>query len=324
MNTHILVEGGTCQLLPSATEQNTKYFYRNPQADTGTTPPTINPNDVTLSTFAIDKEGTVCFFIKIIGFLTADADVVRYGTGLKLYYISDMAKYNSVGYDKYGLSLLNTSTATYESLANDKSFRDYIGKWVFISLAYYYDPAVAANYPPMLHFMINENVLQINSAAALTGYDIKNFVLPKTTYCLFAKLTVFYKYLVGAYGLVNNPTDFAAISSTIYKQYFLPGSSVNNCVITSDLSGYWAVTVTCYADYNQNFFPTTCATQNFLKSGVQTACLLKSGLKACASGCYYNTNDGYNNNNYSCWCFMNNSYTSMYLRNDYKFACYRK
>ena len=266
----------------------------------------------------------------MFGFASNNADVIFYGSNLKLYYVSDITKYNAVTYDKYGLSLIYTGGGTPENIVNDYNFRTRIGTWVFISLAYYYDVAVYASYPPMLNFMINENNLQISSSALLTGYDIKNFRLPRTTYCLFANLTVFSKYLIGAYGVVNNNTDFSSIPSAIWAQHFIPGSSITNCVITSALSGYWAVPVVCYADFEQYFFPLPLiSAKNFKKyaintTPVQTPCLANaSGVNYCSNGCYWNTNDGFNNNNYSCWCFMNNSYVSMILRNNYKNICYR-
>ena len=333
MNTHVLTEGGYCQLLPSPTEQNTKYFFRNPQSKTSTTPFSIATTAVNLSMNSftdIDKEGTIAFYIKIIGFTTASTspDILNYGSNLKLTYVSDITKYNSVSYDKYGLSLINNVSGSPEAIVNDRTFRDRIGRWVFISLAYYYDFAKITSFPPMLNFMINEITLQVSSSAALAGYDIKNFVLPKTTFCLIANLTVFSKYLIGAYGLINNNTDFAAVSSSIYKQYFIPGSSISNCVITSNIQSFWAETVICTPNYNNYFFPAPVALSQQFKnfSGVQNVASVSTACIAnkCSNGCFYNTNNGYNNNNNSCWCFMNNSNVSMILKNNNINICYRK
>ena len=185
--------------------------------------PSTQANDLKFTSFTgMTPAGTVSFWIKIFGFSSATADVIKFGSNLKLYYNSNYYASAGVVNTNYGLSLVGYSGSTignyYATYAN---MRNYFGQWTFISLAYYYSSSYSTFFPPMMSFAINQTNLNILCATStcLSSLDIANFVVSGSMYGMIHSIKAYTTYIVGVYGFELNK-----YITNAFRKYYLPSS----------------------------------------------------------------------------------------------------
>ena len=285
-------------------------FYRSPNE---------SDKDLELVIDSTFKRGTTTFWLKPFGFTDIDTHIISYGSNLRLVY--------SAKEDNYGLSLQYSSDTTtvasnYETISIVPNFRDLIGQWVFISLAYWTeitDTQVLTYFPPMMKFEINENSYKVG----LTNGDIpKNaridaFVITNKFFGLISKLSRYDDYIIGAYGLLFNNinSDYPLYRNILYFPF---GSTNQDCILSGHLIDT-SISYTCVTDYDKRF-TNRCDTKNnnvyqyLLYSGGKTTC--KDCSSTCLNHCSY-SEDTIEEGDYShyCSCKNKNNNSQMIVKN---------
>ena len=193
-------------------------FYSNPNNQR--TPVKLNYLDF--------LRGTITFWVKPYGFDSSPCDIIFYGRNLKLEYNAD---YND---KNFGLSLrYKAGNSEWEVMTLSPTFRMNIGKWTYISLAYWTETTVsgALNYfPPMMNFEINNESFGVGRKLVIgdipNNIIINQFELKQSFFCLFAYLTYYNQYIVGSLSVKH----LINLSPSFYLQTFKQGTSPNNCL----------------------------------------------------------------------------------------------
>lgn len=206
--------------------------------------PLLNNNNLQFKNVSLGTKITVTFYVKILGFQdVVSSDIITYGSNLKLIY----------DHTANTLSLVRYSDMSV-TFATVNNFSSFFGKYVFISLSYQYDSTMAAYYPPMLNFMVDNVNLTINNntAANLTNISMQTITIPNKVFGLFAKLYVYSNFLIGAYGYETNKYYFTN-SPTLTPAKKLINDSSTSCITTSDLIVDPTTNLLCYTDYDVYF-----------------------------------------------------------------------
>ena len=176
-----------------------KYYFRNP---TGT------DNDVTLE-YDDNDAVTICFWTKPMGF----ADSVNYlmmtlgnnEKNLKLYY---SAKENT---PVYGLYLISgeKSIITDNVIGYQREFRDNIGKWTYISIAYHKEKSYnnKVYFPRMIKFEINTDSIEADPTKISQDPIFTKITIDKKYFGLFVGIKFYNEYIIQsiAYETSNQP-----------------------------------------------------------------------------------------------------------------------
>jgi len=275
--------------------------------------------DITFSNWpaSIFPAATITFWVKVFGFYSASAEILEYGTNLKLHYES--------GAVNYGLNLYYNPTGTPTLLSNIPDFRLSLGRWRFFSMAYYYDAAVNGFYPAMMKFEMNQFSFPVNTV--LVNLDVMRFGIKSDFIGLIGSVKAYDKYIIGAYGIETNTFYGTPVPVDVY---LTPGTNNSNCFTASDAPTF-SDTPICKIDYDTYFDAAAICTatdQYFNHPG--TNCIgcpnkpaVWGGGIACSTGCSGNI---LNANNFieTCFCqFDDNNIDNMIFDNGNSNICYR-
>ena len=229
------------------------YYFRSPCIDLTSTPERCEAK-LTVPMDVYNREEktisiTVTFWVKPIGFSSSgEHKIIEYSANDYLYFVED---YSST---KAGLSLMKENLI----IANDKNFRERIGYWTFISLAYYKKKVREANgnpyYPQMINFEINAESMPIMNEPS-TQIEFSYFKIASDFYGLLFNVRYYHEYLIGAYGFsTNNGNLISPFSIPMpYKSYLVPGNSASNCFDYRDFTNGNGDNFGCAGDYDTLF-----------------------------------------------------------------------
>ena len=199
---------------------------------------------------------------------------------------------------KYGLSLLLGSTEdTTNTYAIDNNFRDKIGKWSFISLAYHKRVSESSKvFPNMLQLEINNETFGTDfSLFESTSPPVFGnfFIIPYSLYALIYQLKIYANYITGTYGFEMTTDQLTSpfTKPTPIGKVFFPSSNTNTgCYDLSDFvvddSGGAGNTITvttfsCEPDFDVNFNDSLKPKINCNRT-CQNVCFLKNNSNACS------------------------------------------
>lgn len=295
--------------------------------------------DVTFRAFDnVYPIGTVTFWVKTFGFFVNIGDMIDYGSNLKLTYDSrenlGLSPTKLVN-NNYGLNLFYNSSGTNTQMANIVDYRDYFGRWVFMSLAYSYDASTTTFYPAMMKFEMNNLSFPINSAVSKANLYITNFKISKDFIGLVTKIKGYSKYIIGAFGVETN-SSYTGPTPNALDIFLTPGSNTTNCLATNSSTAIsYSQTSVCKLDYDLYFDAARICTTNMRyfdynnnPCGAGQTCPNKDavwgGTQACSTGCTGNIKNTTNKLIESCFCQHDDSkITSMIFKNNDSNICYR-
>ena len=136
----------------------------------------------------------------------------------------------------------------------DKSFRQYFGVWIPISIANYISNSKNDIYPNMFTLSVNKRDIPFSDETG-TEYSIPSSGIKGTELSLgyeiislFAELSIYSKFIQGGYGRIRS--EIYLTDRFYYKS--LTGTKINDCLVTEDdLSS--PIDLICAPDYSVNF-----------------------------------------------------------------------
>ena len=204
--------------------QITNYYYRNPNKQ----------NDDIILHYNDDLDGmTISFWTKPIGFKDQNQIMITLATSNSL-----KLGYSSLSNPIYGLYLLgNDNSVSVENniIGCDSEFRDNIGKWTFISIAYH--KKIGHYFPRMIKYEINTNSIEADSNKIKYDIFINEIKIDKGYFGLFVGIKVYRGYIIQAitYEEPNQPN--------IKSPFVIP-----SLIQTTDY-GYNTIGLTCTDNY---------------------------------------------------------------------------
>ncbi len=158
---------------------------------------------------------TINFWIKFFGFFSSiEGSIINLSNNLKIIF-------NPIeGSDSYGLNLVFYTGGNPIILSNYYYFRNYIGKWTFISVSHY-NTNDEEYYPSMTRFEIMDNYSPFISQTAY-NLSLTPITFNNDTYALYYSLKIYSTFMVGSYYYeIQDPPIIS-----LYKQYL---NDENNC-----------------------------------------------------------------------------------------------
>lgn len=203
--------------------------------------------DVVFNTFDnLTPKGTVTFWTKPFGFSNSISNMIYYSDNLKLYYDSTNSTFNN----NYGLNLTKVSSSANTLLLNVNDFNKLFGKWILISISYFYDITVDNYFPAMMIFTINGNNYTLNKAAIenFKGLSISNFKIPISYYGLLSNIKAYSDYIINSYILETNLNFTNYIPDYVY---LIPGTIYpsTSCIDSNNISPS-SIDYKCIKDYD--------------------------------------------------------------------------
>ena len=208
----------------------------------------IYKNDVSIFiSFPLNTNSITCnFWVKPFDFSSDKGILIKYSDNLDLIYYSDETNLN------YGLNLRFLGNI----ISNYKFFREKLGKWTFISIAYHYSKNETNEFfPQMLIFQIDDISFEINYNYIIEKIKLNRFTIPKTFYGLFYNLKYYLDFIIGSYGIEMNigiPQTPFNLPNYYDKIYFPVGSNENNCYLENYFEES-TLLFSCVADYEIKF-----------------------------------------------------------------------
>ena len=173
------------------------FFYRSPKKSGG---------DIELDYDDIDKGVTISFWTKPIGFISETQNIMTIGSAnnFQLFYSSKTDV-------SYGLYLLGNDNAVTDDknkiIAKDPEFRDNIGKWTFISLAYHKEQKNSTNhifFPRMMKFEINTDSIEVDISKVATDPNFSKININSGYFGLFSPIKFYTEFVIQAIAYENN------------------------------------------------------------------------------------------------------------------------
>ena len=265
------------------------------------------------------KAISVCFWIKPIGFSSSTPHrIIEFSDELYLEFEE------TYGSPRFGLSLIKTEASGDGTdtilVSNEPNFREKIGYWTFISIAYYKRQIRTTNsksyFPQMVNFEVNEETLPIiKEPSPSLPFKFNRLNIPIQLYGLIFNIRFYLEYIIGAYGFATNNGNLIspfAIPQPI-KSYLVPGTTSSNCLDTRDFTLLNGGNFGCAGD-NDNLFDSFATSYNnyiYVKNGYgqPKECEFKNDYDNSESNCL-NACKGVSR--ISCTC-MNRNYNSQML-----------
>ena len=224
-----------------------------------------------------------------------------------MYYESDETS------SKFGLSLIHKESGQ-NIISRIKDFREYIGKWVFISVSYHEKKSDTIVYfPTLIKFEMDTFSYKINNYQNLL-FD--KFQISKNFYGLMYSLKFFSNFLIGAYGFEMNSgnmiTPFVR-PTQIGRTYFPMGTTQKNCYQTNYFIGSDEPNnnFNCFADYEDKLFSKVSSFDNYFKEGSTNSIICN---EKCFNACYEGDED-------KCTCLNLNNNSQMIIKNNNDYYC---
>ena len=200
-------------------------------------------------------KATITFWIKPIGFSQDDGVVIfEIGEKLKIRFSGIMKETEY----PYGLSLYDND----KLVANDQNFRDKIGQWTFISIAYHKEKQITIEtyFPRMMKFEINNESFEVNINNVEIDLEFSSFLIKRDFFGLIKDLKFYNDYLIGAVAFEKRKyvltTPFSIPQSVV--SYFPPGNTNKGCFLTSYLKDATVNSFKCVPDNNDSYDTETC------------------------------------------------------------------
>ena len=242
--------------------KNEYYYFRSPNI---IETKTLNAEIQRIMEMESQYKGTVTFWIKTYGF-SQDSGIPIFNIGDKLEITFSGNMKNETFYP-YGLGLFNKAKPSDDYgklLANDQNFRDKIGIWTFISIAYHKEMKISSTeevyFPKMMKFEINNESFPINMDNLDADLELSTFTIRRNFFGLVKDLKFYNDYIIGAvsyekkkYSLV---TPFTIPTPVV--SYFPPGNTNKGCFLTSYLKSATLDDFECVPDSNDSFDTKAC------------------------------------------------------------------
>ena len=207
---YYLLENGSCQM-------NSNYVLKLPSS--------LDSIPITKNEIHNSNSFTITFWIKLFGFLSSNSinDIIKYSDNLKLNFDS------SEGSPNYGLNLVFYSGSAINYISNYYNFRNEIGLWTFISVAYY-DSTTISHFPQMAKFEINTNSMNITgslpSTISLGPISFNNLDM----FALIKNLKIYETFLVGAYVYETDTAKNGQVTAYLFKTLFDVKTTEDECL----------------------------------------------------------------------------------------------
>ena len=167
------------------------YFFISPNADSSNND---EITDITLD--SVDNDAvTICFWTKPIGFENENNLIITIGSNpnIRLFF-------SSTSEPTYGLSLLGNGDSDDKNniIGEEREFRDNIGKWTFISIAYHKELTKNGNiyFPKMIKFEINTESIEANPDKIGSDPTFDKIIIDKGYFGLFHKIKYYSEYII--------------------------------------------------------------------------------------------------------------------------------
>ena len=198
--------------------KNNYYYFRSPNI-VGTNLEAEIPRIMEMED---QDKVTITFWIKPVGFsLSTGIPIFKIGDKLEITFSGDMN--NEADYP-YGLGLFDNG----KLVAKDPNFRDKIGIWTFISLAYHREIKVTdldrVFFPKMMKFEINNESFEINLSNLESDLSLSSFIIRRNFYGLLKDLKFYKDYLIGAVSFdkkifINDPIYESNSSNKLFPSW---------------------------------------------------------------------------------------------------------
>ena len=188
--------------------ENDNFFFRNPAKNRETG----DIKDIVLS-YSDNHAFTLCFWTKPIGFSNEIQKIITYGSANPI-----QLSYSSNINNRYGLSLLGNK-ASDNLIGIQKEFRDNIGKWTFISIAYHKEikEGTETYFPKMIKFEINTESIQADTDKIGDDPIFNRIIIDKGYFGLFGGIKHYNQYIIQAiaYEDANQPYNLSPFTIPI-------------------------------------------------------------------------------------------------------------
>ena len=265
-----------------------RYYFRSPQN---------NKQDYVLNLLGTnDYDGvTITIWAKPIGF-TANKQILftigSGGTALKIYY-------SSTDSPAYGLYILgNNADSTIPEkekiIACEPEFRDNIGKWTYISLAYHKEKKSNSNilyFPRMMKFEINTDSIAVNIDSKTISSDpnFSSITISNGFFSLFRSIDLYKEFIIQSISLLGDSSQLSPLPT--------PKPNISDVLGCGTATGQ-----NCVADEEPDLglFLDTCSLYQDILSTTNTCINACSGYgweRCTCSSKNYNSQMLFNNNN---------------------------
>ena len=246
-----------------------------------------------------EKDKATCtFWIKPIGFSKDDGiGIFKIGEKLEIIFSGVMEEI----YYPYGLSLYDQN----KLVANDQNFRDKIGQWTFISIAYHKEKYVSITpyFPAMMKFEINNESFEVDIDNVEKNLEFSSFLIKRDFFGLVKDLKFYNDYIIGAVAYEKKKytlsTPFFIPESVV--SYFPPGNTNKGCYLTSYLKDSTVNDFKCVPDSNDSYDTQTCTLSEANKGTTGRCfniCMGRGDLVYCSCTVYnYNSQMIFKNGN---------------------------
>ena len=202
-----------------------KYYFRSPQKDK--TPYVLDFSEI--------NDGiTITIWTKPIGFSNPNQLIFTIGSNnaFQIYYSSKDSP-------AYGLYILGNSVNNDKDkiIACEPEFRDNIGKWTYISLAYHKEKSSNSNiyFPRMMKFEINTDSIPatIDSTKIKDDPTFSKITISNEYFGLFKKIEIYEQFIIQSISLMGDSNQLSPLNTPIPKiSSYLGCGSTNgdNCV----------------------------------------------------------------------------------------------
>ena len=285
--------------------KNNYYYFRSPNI-VGTNLEAEIPRIMEMED---QDKVTITFWIKPVGFsLSTGIPIFKIGDKLEITFSGDMN--NEADYP-YGLGLLDNG----KLVAKDPNFRDKIGIWTFISLAYHREIKVTdldrVFFPKMMKFEINNESFEINLSNLESDLSLSSFIIRRNFYGLLKDLKFYKDYLIGAVSFDKKKYSLTTpfMNPIPAISYFPPGNTNKGCFLTSYLQSATLKDFQCVPDSNDSFDTDSCSLSEVNRS---------------PEGRCFNTCMGPSDKSYNwvyCSCSVYNYNSQMIIKNENKNSC---
>ena len=188
------------------------------------------------------RRGTICIWVKPYGLITNSGKLFSIGDKITFFYESEQSDIY------FGLTIrYSISANSFTIVSYIDNFRDNLGKWTFMSFAYWTgDSTLLSYFPPLMNFEINSESYDILLNPIPDNIIIDYFTLYEELYGLIGGVYFFNEYIIG--GVAYHKFQRAGTTPsglTPYKTLFHP--ETDNCLIPNDFTDV-TVTYECMDD----------------------------------------------------------------------------
>ena len=203
--------------------EDDNYYFRSPNG---------SGNDVVLNYGSLNDGMTISFWTKPIGFTNEIQLMITLGSVNPLKLI-----YSSVDNPVYGLYLYANDNVgnflnTDNIVGSQSEFRDNIGKWTFISIAYHKEESYSSDvyYPRMIKFEINTDSIQADPTKINLEPVFSKITISKEYFGLFESIKVYNEFIIQAITFEN--------TISMQSPFNAPDSSVELKCTSQQYKGY--------------------------------------------------------------------------------------